>query len=316
GQPRQSATAQTYQQTGADEAQKIEVQEAAHNAGGSSSPATSVATAAVSAPPPPSNEAPPTVTGTAQQGQVLTAHSGSWSNEPTSFAYQWQSCDMSGANCAPIPAATAQTYALGSADVGSTLRVAVTATNGGGSSSAASSAQTAVVRQASGTFGKTTVGASADSFSANRKRVSEYSLPVAGAVSKLSAYLAPTAKPGRQVLEGILYGNEAGKPGALLGVTAPLTFSSTSAAGWYELGFSAPVKLAAGSYWIGVITGETSKVAGFRYDSVAGARDWNANTYTSGPSNPFGAVTVDSEQASLYATYTASEGVKDTTPPT
>src|SRR5436305_11442951 len=43
--------------------------------------------------------------------------------------------------------ATAQTYALGAADVGSTLRVAVAGTNSVGSSSA-SSAQTAVVSAA------------------------------------------------------------------------------------------------------------------------------------------------------------------------
>jgi hypothetical protein len=63
------------------------------------------------------------------------------------------------------------------------------------------------------------------------------------------------------------------------------------------------VKLAAGNYWIGVITGATNSVAGFRYDSVTGARAYNANTYTSGPTNPFDMVTTDNEQLSLYATY-------------
>jgi hypothetical protein len=37
---------------------------------------------------------------------------------------------------------------------------------------------------------------------------------------------------------------------------------------------------------------------------VAGSRDYNANTYSSAPSNPFGTVTTDAEQTSLYATYT------------
>ena len=50
--------------------------------------------------------------------------------------------------------------------------------------------------------------------------------------------------------------------------------------------FSSPLKLAAGNYWIGVITGATGNVAGFRYDSVAASRDYNANTYTSGPDQP------------------------------
>jgi hypothetical protein len=63
------------------------------------------------------------------------------------------------------------------------------------------------------------------------------------------------------------------------------------------------VKLGPGNYWIGVVTGATPGVAGWRYDTVTGARAWNANTYTAGPTNPFGAVTTDNEQASLYATY-------------
>ena len=100
-----------------------------------------------------------------------------------------------------------------------------------------------------------------------------------------------------------MYADSSTAPGALLATTEQLTFTSTSSAGWYDLALPSPVKLAAGNYWIGVITGATSNVAGFRYDSVAGSRDYNTNTYTSGPSNPFGAVTVDAEQTSLYATY-------------
>jgi hypothetical protein len=69
--------------------------------------------------------------------------------------------------------------------------------------------------------------------------------------------------------------------------------------------FSSPLKLAAGNYWIGVIDGATLNVAGFRYDSVEKSRDYNPNTYTSGPTNPFGGVIVDNKQFSLYATYTA-----------
>ncbi|HWX73852.1 MAG TPA: hypothetical protein VNZ05_01010, partial [Solirubrobacteraceae bacterium] len=71
--------------------------------------------------------------------------------------------------------------------------------------------------EATATFGKTTVGASSDVFSANRKRASLYALALAGSVSKLSVYLAPTTVSGKQVLEGIIYANEAGKPGNLLG---------------------------------------------------------------------------------------------------
>jgi hypothetical protein len=87
---------------------------------------------------------PPTVTGTAQQGQTLTATPGTWSATDATFAYQWQRCDAAGANCANVPGATTSTYAVTTADVGATLHVVVTATNRFGSAPT-TSAQTAVV---------------------------------------------------------------------------------------------------------------------------------------------------------------------------
>jgi iron transport multicopper oxidase len=159
------------------------------------------------------------------------------------------------------------------------------------------------------TFGKTTVGASSDHFVAERKRVNRYALPAAGSVSKLSIYLAPGGTSGQQVLKGLIYADSSGSPGALLAVSEQLTYASTNATGWYDLKFSSPVKLGVGSYWIGVMTGSTAGVTGFRFDSVSGSRDYNTNTYASGPTNPFGSVTTDAEQMSLYATYTPTPTV-------
>ncbi|MEA2209535.1 MAG: hypothetical protein QOF54_2012, partial [Solirubrobacteraceae bacterium] len=191
-------------------------------------------------------------------------------------------------------------------DLGHRIEVQEIASNAGGESSASTSEPTAVVTAAApATFGKTSVGASSDYFVAERKRVNRYALASAGSVSKLSIYLAPTGTAGQQVLKGLIYADSASAPAALLATSTQLTFSSTGAAGWYDLTFSSPVKLAAGNYWIGVLTGATAGVAGFRFDSVSGSRDYNSNTFASGPTNPFGAVTVDSEQTSLYATYTA-----------
>jgi alpha-tubulin suppressor-like RCC1 family protein len=81
----------------------------------------------------------PTVSGTATQGQALTAANGSWNNSPTSYTYQWRSCDASGASCTDIPGATAGSYTLVYGDATHTIRVVVKATNPYGFASATSS---------------------------------------------------------------------------------------------------------------------------------------------------------------------------------
>jgi RHS repeat-associated protein len=93
----------------------------------------------------PSNTTPAAIWGSAQQGLTLTASTGRWSGTPTiSYVYQWRRCNSSGASCSNISAATASTYALESSDVGTTIRVVVTATNTAGSASSTSE-PTAVV---------------------------------------------------------------------------------------------------------------------------------------------------------------------------
>jgi hypothetical protein len=95
----------------------------------------------------PVNTAPPTVSGTPTVGQTLTASDGTWSNAPTSFAYQWLRCNGGGNSCASVANGTQKTYTLVGADAGRTMRVRVTATNADGSTSAQSD-QTAAVAPA------------------------------------------------------------------------------------------------------------------------------------------------------------------------
>jgi hypothetical protein len=93
----------------------------------------------------PVNTTLPTISGTTKLGSTLTATSGSWTNSPTIYAYQWKDCDSAGASCVPISGATNSTYTLQASDVSHTMVVAVTATSSGNQSSPASSAPTSVV---------------------------------------------------------------------------------------------------------------------------------------------------------------------------
>jgi acid phosphatase type 7 len=93
----------------------------------------------------PSNTSVPKISGSAAQGQTLTADPGAWTGTaPISYTYQWRRCDASGGGCVDIATATGSTYSVGSDDVGSTLVVVVNASNSAGSASAPS-APTAVV---------------------------------------------------------------------------------------------------------------------------------------------------------------------------
>lgn len=87
----------------------------------------------------PVNTALPAVTGTAQEGQILAASSGIWSNSPTGYAYQWKRGGVA------IAGSINGTRTLAAADVGAIMTCTVTATNAGGSASADTPGTAAVI---------------------------------------------------------------------------------------------------------------------------------------------------------------------------
>jgi hypothetical protein len=88
---------------------------------------------------PPVNTVAPAITGTAQEGQIVTCSTGTWTGTPTiTYAYQWK---RNGSN---IGSATNSTYTLVTADVSQSITCQVTATNAVGSANATSNTITPI----------------------------------------------------------------------------------------------------------------------------------------------------------------------------
>jgi len=86
----------------------------------------------------PTSTGAPTVSGSTQVGQQLSASNGTWSGSPT-FTYTWWRCTVSGSDapatppdtCARINGATTNRYTLTTGERGWFIRVAVTGTAAG-----------------------------------------------------------------------------------------------------------------------------------------------------------------------------------------
>ena len=127
------ATANTYALVTADLGATITVIVTASNAAGNTNATSAGVGPIAAAPTAPANTVLPAITGTTTVGQTLTTSNGTWTGTPTiTYAYQWK---RGGAN---ISGATASTYVLVSADVGTTITATVTATNSVGNASATS----------------------------------------------------------------------------------------------------------------------------------------------------------------------------------
>ena len=85
----------------------------ATNSAGSSTADSAAVTVSGASATPPANMALPTVSGTPQVGQNLTAAQGSWSGTaPISYGYQWRRCDSSGASCVSVSGGTGTAYTV------------------------------------------------------------------------------------------------------------------------------------------------------------------------------------------------------------
>ena len=136
----QGATGFTYTLADADAGKAIKVQVSFTDDAGNSEGLTSAATAAASNTP---ATGAPTISGTVQVGQILTANTSGIADADglanVTFSYQWL------ADATAIQGATGSTYTLADADAGKAIKVRVSFTDDAGNSETLTSAATAAV---------------------------------------------------------------------------------------------------------------------------------------------------------------------------
>ena len=258
---------------------------------------------------PPANTSLPVISGTAQQGQLLSGSDGGWSNSPTSYGYQWLRCDSSGAACVAIPAATGNSYTPAAADVGATLRFQVTATNGAGPASATST-QTAVVVAGSsggsaGTLGNTVAGSVTVRPSSNYKFGSVFALSQSATTVDFKFYVAGGTVA--QKFTPVIYNVDgSGTPTTLVTSGAEVTVAAGQAAGWATSTLPA-VALVPGSYMLALLSGPTDSGAILYYAAVSDTKagQYNANAYPT-PSPSWGTTQFENHLNSFYIDYTTT----------
>ena len=131
------ATASTYDLVAADLGELISVTTTAIRSGFTSDSSTSLATGAIAAATFTATGTP-TVSGTTDIGDVLTAATGTWTPAPDSFSYQWTR------DGSDIDGATESTYTLTATDMGTDIAVVVTGVRAGYTTDSGTSLATTV----------------------------------------------------------------------------------------------------------------------------------------------------------------------------
>jgi|GEM_PF-3419041 len=129
-------TGSTYALVNADVGHQISCTVKGTNGAGNSSADSAAVT--VTQIPAPVNSARPAISGTPGSGQTLSCSSGTWSNNPTGYAYQWKRDGTTNVG-------TGATYVVAGADVGHALTCTVTASNDGGAGTPATSDPTTIL---------------------------------------------------------------------------------------------------------------------------------------------------------------------------
>lgn len=193
--------------------------------------------------PVPVNTVAPTISGGTTVGSTLTCSTGTWTNSPTSYAYQWQ--EWTG-TWTDVSGATSNTYVP---DHSGQFRCRVTPTNAFGDGAPATSNQVTISAGGTGFFGKNTAGTAGIPASDNRYIASRFYLDRTATITDINIYLNGTG----DAVRGCIWNDASGEPGTIAVIGG---FQSASAVGWAESVVpDGGVTLSAGWYWIGVVSG-------------------------------------------------------------
>jgi hypothetical protein len=197
--------------------------------------------------PAPTNTAQPTISGTTQQGQKLTADPGTWTGSPT-YSYEWQDCTSAG--CTNISGATGSTYTLQASDVGKTVDVIVTGMNAGGTASATSAETNTVTASASTAVlvGDQSVASMADSNPVGLAQAFAYTASASGTTTDAHVYV-DTGNAATSLMVGV-YNDNAGKPGSLIASGSSEVLQTGA---WNDIQLSSGQVTSGSRYWIALL---------------------------------------------------------------
>lgn len=159
-----------------------------------------------------------------------------------------------------------------------------------------------------GTFGGTGTPTLNSPMATNTKTSARYTTTDAiNNVTSMFLYLDGQGPgTGSQVFKGVVYSNSSSAPSALLATTDEVTVTDGQSAGWVEATFPAAFNLSASTtYWLGMILGDNTETIRTYMQATGASGDerYNADTYSDGPSNPFGGSSSFTSQLSIYLYY-------------
>lgn len=146
-------------------------------------------------------------------------------------------------------------------------------------------------------FGADSIGGSNGSLNGEYKMVCEFPLTEDGDVTKVTRYTQGT----NIATKGVIYDDGGSAPDALQGTSTEVTV--TAGAAWFDFTFDPAISLTgSNNYYIGNLAG--GRIDHY-YDAGASNQNvYNLDTYSDGPSDPFGTPNNLDRILSVYATYT------------